>query len=828
MQKFLENLAGFACEQPDKVALCEGDHSLSYAELWQQSASLAAYLAEQGLEPASRVGFVRSSLFQAYVMVVACLRAGVNIVYLDARDNTEKSRHIFQHAQIDLLICEEAETVGRFSGLSCDTLQLPLQFPAPEGWQDPVLSNDLAAWIEPTSGSSGMPKLVQVSRAVLGHYLALQTEYGGLQKTDCVAVLNEMWLDVTLSGLNAGACVKLFDLRKHGAVALARWVREAQITVMQTFLAGFRAMAEAVDRPLPHLKRVKLAGEMMLQSDVEAFNRMCPSDAVLMNFYGSTELSFVTQFTYTSGDPLPAGSMPVGQPVRGTKVDLIDVHGRAVTTGERGQIRVVTPMMATGYLNNPEKSHGVYWVTEAGVRCLDTGDIGRFDSAGNLHILGRVDDQVKIRGYSVRYSEVESALKKIAGIADVCVTSIKTPHGTLQLVAHYIAQPDADVTPAQLRAALSRDCPAYLVPNHFVAHEEFPRTDTGKVLRRALPDPLALTNRNANRDVVSGASPCEREIMAVWQEILGHSQFGLQDDFFDLGGDSLQAMSMVLKIEHRLHRRVGYESLVLHGASIAQIAARICDISQSKPEKMLLLKKGDGRQAFYVLPVENGEFSDWLFVLKELEIANPVYGVHVRNPAERTRLARKGAAALAVRAAKTIQEHDPDGPYILAGYSSGTQLAIETARILQATGKTIAGLLLLDPPVARFEPYYRNWRLRRGFSPLLKQGDVSLTLNRIGHVYLGLPARELDVADEVCFWTYKPAPFSTPHLHIVFATEENPKLPEKQRFWDGIFGEAYRKTMLPANHQYILRRRNAQRLALVIKGWVRNLPDMKV
>ncbi len=388
-----------------------------------------------------------------------------------------------------------------------------------------------------------------------------------------------------------------------------------------------------------------------------------------------------------------------------------------------------------------------------------------------------------------------------------------------EVLGHYLAlQTD------YIRAFLGQSCPAYLVPSHFVEHDIFPRTDTGKVLRRALPNPLERAAKRINGDAAfKAATPYEQEIRSVWIDILGHDQFTPEDDFFDLGGDSLQAMSMVLRIEHRLCKRVGYESLVLKGASIARIAARISDDQQRQNQALLTLKKGGGSPAIYVLPVENGEFSDWLFVLKELKTSAPVFGVHVRDPAQRKHFSRIGTVPLATKAAETIMRHNPEGPYVIAGYSSGTQLAIETARIIQAAGKTIAGLLLLDPPVPRFEPYYQNWRIRRVFSPLMKRRDISLTLNRFGHVFLGLPAREMDVADETRFWTYKPAPFSTPRLHVVFATEENPDLAQKQQYWRDIFGVGFRQTMMPANHQYIMRQRNAQSLALIIDDWLEEL-----
>lgn len=816
MQAFFATLERTARQQPDRLALSDGVERLGYGQLVERLGAIAAFLERQGLGPGARLGFLRSRLMAGYLVVLACLRAGVNIVYLDTRDNPARTRAILQRAGVALLLSEEAPPEGMVPP-GCPTARLPRVLPAAPDWAPPALGPDMPAWMEPTSGSTGTPKLVEVSRETLGHYLALQTELSRLRPDDRVAVLNEMWLDVTLSGLNAGASVHLFDLRRHGAAALADWLRSERITALQTFLAAFRALAEAVAEPLPHLARVKLAGEALTRADVAAFNRICPGNAVLMNFYGATELSLVSQYDYPHGAPLPRDILPVGKPVPGTEIELLGENGAPVPPGQPGRVRVIARHMADGYLDDPERSSGVYAATGDGRRSLTTADLGRFDRSGNLVILGRIDDQVKIRGYSVRLGEVEAALKALPEIAEAAVTTLRTPHDTLQLVAHYVPQPGVAADPADLRARLAESQPAYMVPSHFLAHESLPRTDTGKILRRALPDPHPAAPAG---DPLAGASALERRIGEIWASILGHSAFGREDDFFDMGGDSLQAMSMVLKVERAAGMRLGYESLILHGASIAAIAARLSRPPAGALEGMVWLREGEGRPPVHVLPVENGEFSDWLHVLGEMQNDHAFLGVHVRDPARRSGFRRLSASRLGERAAERILARDGQGPFLLAGYSAGTHLAIETARALCRAGGEIGGLLLVDPPVPWLEPYYRGWRLRRILGPLVKRLDLALALNRAGHILFGLPARELDVADETVFWNYRPEPFACSRTLIVSTSEENPHLQEKLGFWRGIFGEEVPGEMLSANHQHVMRGVNAAHMAGVIDAWL--------
>ncbi|HHB81336.1 MAG TPA: hypothetical protein ENK83_06280, partial [Aliiroseovarius sp.] len=362
MQAFIRHLQRLAREEPPKIALTEGTRQLTYAQLWEATSAIGAYLASQGLGSGARLGFLRSALMPAYLVVIACLRAGVNVVYLDIRDNPEKSRKIFAHAKIDLLLSDITPPVEA-RPTHCPARKLPETLPPALDWNPPVVPPSQAAWIEPTSGSTGVPKLVQVSRATLGHYLALQTKKSRLSPDDRVAVLNEMWLDVTLSGLNAGASVHLFDLRKHGVRDLAQWLRDERISTLQTFLAAFRSVADALSEPLPELKKVKLAGEAMTRADVIAFSRVCPKEAVLMNFYGSTELSFISQHDYRHGAPLPQSILPVGKPVDGTEIQILDDAGLPVLPGVSGRIRVIASHMAEAYLDDPDRSKGVYATT---------------------------------------------------------------------------------------------------------------------------------------------------------------------------------------------------------------------------------------------------------------------------------------------------------------------------------------------------------------------------------------------------------------------------------------------------------------------------------
>lgn len=810
----ISRIRHFAQNAPNKIAIIEAGQQLSYAKLDEKSSALACFLHNNGMKPGQVVGCLKETMTDAFITALACLKLGVGFTILDTREDSQRIKHVFNLAEVKICLTQGATaakianqlgyTSADLGGVGKETCDLP-----------EVDANALA-YIEPTSGSTGKPKLVAISQKVLDHYTCMQAEMGQIGEDDIVALLGEMWFDTLFSGLNAGATLAAYNLRKRGSADLPKWLAGKKVSVIQTYVAAFRGLCEAAKTPLPDLKNIRLSGEGMNRKDIAAFEKLCLPGSSLTNYFGSTECSFMAQYRHQHGDVMPYDMMPAGKSIAGSSFEIVNENMQPVAQGAAGVIINRARFMSDGYLNNPEKTKGTYWQETNGQKALYTGDLGYLDEDGILHIVGRADDQVKIRGYSVRYGEVEEVISRYPGIETVSVTSFLSPRGQRQLSAHFITDSGVEIDTSALRDFIKSRLPAYMVPNYLVTEKTLPKTASGKILRRKLQSPLGGAEATFDE---SGKSQTEKLVGRVWVGILGHSNFDVDQDFFDIGGDSLQAMSMLVELEQKLKQRIGYESLIIHGSTIAQIAKRLDGAVEHNQDGVVLLKEGKSDVPIYILPVENGEFSDWLYLLNAFDDSRPVYGVHVRDQSKRASFASTSVAALGKHAAANIIQHNATGPYFICGFSAGCQNAFETAKALKERDKPLAGMLLIDPPVIAYEPFRSGWKMRRILSPLLKHRNLAATLNRAAHIWLKRPAKELHIADEVLFWGYRPTPETISPALMISCLEENPEAEQKKAYWSGMIGDDLEIWDAPGNHIHIVREPNAQPLAMRLQKW---------
>ncbi len=813
MDRFLKNFATQVVIRPDTCAMSDQSGALNFSNLDRASNALCLRLKDLAGTDAV-VGFARSSMIAKTIVALGCIKAGVPYLVVDPKEDPAKRQHMLETANITAMLVETSEMEDFVKDLNCTPIHFSRQDHALNAQR--LHADNRLVWLEPTSGSTGKPKLVAVDRATLQHYLMRQTVSSGLTHRDKIANFGEMWLDTFLIGANTGAETHHYDLKAQGTAGLNVWMQTQGITATQTYTAAFRALAGATPSVLPKLQTVRLAGELVTRSDVAAFERITPPNARLMNFLGSTECSFVAQHVHTHGVPVSGPGLPVGQMVEGTRIDILDDDGASLPTGTTGVVVVKARHLASGYYNNPEKTKGVYWQEADGTRALNTGDLGWMSDDGQLTLVGRADDQVKIRGYSVRYSEVEAVLRQLPDITKAAVTSHVAPTGVRYLSGHYEGAPQ---DPATLKSAMANALPSYMVPNYFLHYEALPRTGTGKILRRALRDPAEDARSQAVPERTTW-SHSEIQIAEIWEQILGHGAFDRTSDFFDVGGDSLQAMEMVLAVERICKARVGYENLVLRGASIQDIVDHVARQSPA----VVTLRADDvvdeQTVPLYLLPVENSEFSPWLRLCQAMPGQRQIHGVHARVPGQVTGILPEPPQDFGMRAARAILDHAGHGDVYVAGYSAGTHTALETARALAQLGHAPRGLILLDPTLVQYEPDHRSWKWRRIFSPLFKQGDLARTVQRARHILLGGVTDELPVADETAFFAYDLKHGPVPPVQIFMSLEENPHRAAKEASWRAAVDPEAEILTVKCNHQSIVRNANAVRVAGLMASWM--------
>ncbi|MFI9558776.1 amino acid adenylation domain-containing protein [Nonomuraea endophytica] len=539
---------------PDRPAL----DGLSYAELARRAGRVAA-----AVRGARRVALLLDHGAQTIAAILGTLGAGAAYVPLDPRYPLLRLRRMAALAGADVVLTSPGHLALAGELLEgCRVVDVTaLAEESSSGWV-PV-DPDSAAYILFTSGSTGDPKgVVQTHRGVL-FQVAAHTNNLRIGPCDRVSVLSSFSFDMavtdTFSALLNGACVVPVDVRTAGLSELAAAARE--ITIYHSTPTVFRYLVDALEdgERLSRMRAIVLGGEAVVGADLERFGRHFGDSCVLVNGYGATEISFAVQNHLTQIDAalVPAGVVPIGHPLPGTRVTL-------EPAGPEGQIVIRSPYLAD-YWCAPAGDAARFGTDPDGTRFYLTGDLGRLLPDGRIAYLGRLDRQVKIRGHRVELGEVEAALSALPGVSKATVVA-RGEH----LHAYVIAE-----SAAGIRDALSDVLPEYMLPTSFTALSAFPLTPTGKVDTSALP-----TNRPVT--TASTLTALEEVIAEAWRTALDLPQVPRDQNFFDTGGHSLLMAKVQLHLETALGRRLPLTTLYTH-PTIATLAHHLTQQPTSEP-----------------------------------------------------------------------------------------------------------------------------------------------------------------------------------------------------------------------------------------------------
>jgi amino acid adenylation domain-containing protein len=405
---------------------------------------------------------------------------------------------------------------------------------------------DDPAYLLYTSGSTGAPKgVVQSHRNVL-FGIANHIRNFGITPVDRMSVLTSFGYDMAVTdlfgALLSGAAAVPVDIRTHGLGHLADRLARGGVTIYHSTPTVYRYLCASLgaEGKLPAIRAVLLGGEEVIRHDVELARRHFAPDAVFVNGYGTTEISFATQYHVPAGVTVDEAVVPIGHPLDGIEVLLVDPAGRP--TCLTGEIVVRCPHVALGYWQRPELTAERFG-SHRGVRAYRTGDLARRLPDGRLVYLGRADRMVKIRGHRVELGEIESRLGALPGVGQGAVVARATPNGDKEIIGYVV--PSGPLDPVSVRAALAAELPDFMVPRAIVPLGALPVGDTGKLDVDALPE-LTESTVDDTADGVEGV------IAAIWRDVLGVAGIDRRTGFFELGGHSLQLALVQRRLEHEL------------------------------------------------------------------------------------------------------------------------------------------------------------------------------------------------------------------------------------------------------------------------------------
>ncbi|MFI7500903.1 amino acid adenylation domain-containing protein [Streptomyces sp. NPDC049687] len=530
-------LADQAARTPQAIAVLHGETTLTYAQLHSRADRLAAALAERGAGPESVVAVALPRGTDLVTALLATCKAGAAVLPVDPAYPRERIALMLEEAAPRLVVC--APATGEQFGIARE-LVCPPDRTASTRPGAPPLRPDHPAYVVFTSGSTGRPKGVVGTQRALANRLAWARESAvGDEPGVRIARSPLSFIDgltELLGALATGDAVALADDDATGdPTALAALAARTRATTLTAVPSLYATLVESTPPGAFATVRTWISsGEPLPGPLAEAITRRRPG-ARLLNLYGCSE---------AAGDSLAhlydgaEGPVPLGRPIANTRVHVLDAHLRPAPTGAVGELYLAGDGLARGYLNQPGRTAERFVADPygpPGSRLYRSGDLARQRADGTVEFLGRADDQVKIRGFRVEPGEIETAVRALPGVARAAVTARRDGSAPQRLVAYVVPEHGTVAEPAALRRALAERLPAHLVPSAVVVLDALPLTPSGKLDRRALPAP---DYSGANTYAPPRTEP-EKELCALFAEVLERERVGVHDDFFELGGDSI-------------------------------------------------------------------------------------------------------------------------------------------------------------------------------------------------------------------------------------------------------------------------------------------------
>ncbi|OPX42337.1 linear gramicidin synthase subunit B [Ruminiclostridium hungatei] len=459
----------------------------------------------------------------------------------------------------------------------------------------PVMGRPEAlAYIMYTSGSSGHPKGVMQSNRNVLHYIMNYTNGTQISRQDRLSLIPSFSFSAammdTFAALLNGAALCLFNFREKGPAELGKWLVNEAISVYHSVPTVFRQLMAAVtaDMSFPALRLIDFGGEAVSSADVQLYKKYCPDSCILVNGLGATELNVIRQYCINKETDISGKLVPVGYPVADTEIMLVDEDGREVGYNCPGEIVIKSEFLSPGYWGLEEQTGLVFRTDpeDSTRRLYYTGDMGRLRTDGCLEHLGRKDLQVKIRGIRIEPAEIETALLEVAAVRETAVVAEDNIHGDRQLVAYMVEDSQTGLELRELLDHLNERLPGYMVPSAFVKVEAFPLTLTGKVDRRRLTQQNSGLKQTGKASTLTASQPhsgteagrntrTEELLCNIWKKVLKLEQVDVNDDFFQIGGDSLSGLRMI-DLAHQ-------EGLKLNPSQLSQcrtISKLACTISE--------------------------------------------------------------------------------------------------------------------------------------------------------------------------------------------------------------------------------------------------------
>ncbi|MBH8561107.1 amino acid adenylation domain-containing protein [Nostoc sp. CENA67] len=725
---------------PQAIAVKNKTETLTYEELNNRANRLANSVLSQRGEKQEVIALLLEKSANFITSIFGILKTGKIFVPLDTGFPQERLAYILEDAQINLILTNNLNlslanqlAVNGCQIFNIDDIDQEISSQNP----DIEISPDAPAYLIYTSGSTGKPKGVIHNHHHSLHYCMNDTNTLLISPEDRVVFLYSCGalggiLCIFYTLLN-GASLFIFNVKEDGFTNLKKWLIEEDITIYHSFATLFRHFVDTFTgtEQFPKIRLVKLGGEATLQRDIEAYKKYFSTKSILYASLGATETGTFCNFIVDHHSKITNSTVPIGYPVSDMQIVLLNEAGEEVGYGDIGEIAVKSKYLALGYWQKPEQTKAAFLPTseDGEERIYRTGDLGRIEPDGCLIHMGRKDFQVKIRGFRIEVAEIEMALFKTGKLKEVVVVAREDIANDKKLVAYLVAQQQTKPTTQELRDYLRDKLPDYMIPSAFVFLDRLPLTPNGKVDRLALPAP-SFTLENC----VSPRDDLERQLIQIWESVLGIHPIGIQDNFFDLGGNSLLAVRIFAEIEQKFGHQLPLAALFPSGTveELAQIIREKQNQSKACWSSLVKIQPQGSKPPLFLIHSLGGEILCYRNLATYLGVEQPVYGLQPQglDGKQSPFVCIEDMAFHYIQEIQTIQ---PQGPYFLAGYSFGGVVAFEIAQQLHKQGQKVGLVAMFDTCRPGYSQRLSFWqRIPIHLDNLIQQGPHYIWHKAVG------------------------------------------------------------------------------------------------
>ncbi|MED1913794.1 non-ribosomal peptide synthase/polyketide synthase [Bacillus thuringiensis] len=569
-----------ALQTPEQVAIFFEGEQLTYRELNERANRLARTLRSHGVTQDRLVGIMTDRSIDMIVGIYAILKAGGAYVPIDPTYPEERIHYMMDDSGAELLLTQShlVERIA-FKGKLLVLDREPSVYHADGSNLEPISGPNDLAYVIYTSGTTGQPKGVMLEHHGLCNLKVYFDQTLQIGISDHVLMFASYSFDAS--------CWEMLQALFYGATLymptsetilnyeqFEQYMAEHQITIA-TLPPTYAVYLEP--ERMPNLRILFTAGSASSTELVYKWK----DRVAYYNAYGPTENSIATSVWPVSEDARAGEIISIGRPVSNHRVYMVDGHGHLAPVGVAGELCVSGPGLARGYLGRPELTAEKFVANpfvsgEADYeRMYRTGDLARWMPDGNIEYLGRIDHQVKIRGYRIELGEVEAQILKVEDVQEVIVLARADEQGQNQLVAYYVAE--REVSASELRHLLGEKLPNYMVPAHFIQLAHMPLTPNGKIDRNALPAPEG--SLHSGSDYIAPRTLMEIQLAQIWQDVLGLERVSVKENFFEIGGHSLRATTLVLRIHKEMNKQLPLRS-IFEAPTIEQLAVLLENLDQ--------------------------------------------------------------------------------------------------------------------------------------------------------------------------------------------------------------------------------------------------------